>query len=246
MEKKRYAGLDCLRGCVLISMILYHGTWDLVYLFGVDWDWFRTDWTRIWQQSICWTFILLSGFCWHFGRKQWKRGVTVFVAGMLVSVVTKIFMPEGLIIFGVLTLLGSCMLLMILLDKFLKHWNPSFAVIIFFVLFVVTRNVNIGYLGFEGWNWIALPKTWYANWITTYLGFMEPGFYSTDYFSLIPWLFLFVTGYYLKLLFERCLLLDKLEKPRCKYLEWMGRHSLIIYMLHQPVVYCVLYLFHVF
>lgn len=244
MERKRYAGLDCLRGCVLISMILYHTTWDLVYLFGVEWKWFFTGFARVWQQSICWSFILLSGFCWHFGRRRWKRGLTVFTSGIIITIVTMLFMPTEIVMFGVLTLLGSCMLLMIPLDKMLKNWNPVLSVILFFALFVVTRNVNYGYLGFEKWNWISLPKEWYANWATTYLGFMHQGFYSTDYFSLIPWLFLFITGYFLRLLFEKYQLLDKLNAPKCGWLEWLGRHSLVIYMLHQPIVYGILYIIH--
>lgn len=243
MERKRYAGLDCLRGCVLISMILFHATWDLVYLFGVQWSWFHTDFARVWQQSICWTFILLSGFCWHFGKKKWKRGLIVFGAGVIITIVTKLFMPTSIIIFGVLTFLGSSMLLMILLDKILRYIHPIMGGVFFFAFFVVTRNVNAGYLGFEKWNWVALPQVLYANNLTTYLGFMRPGFFSTDYFSIFPWLFLFITGYYLHTAFHKYQLLDTLMKPHCYWLEWLGRHSLIIYMLHQPIVYAALYFF---
>ena len=74
-EKKSRAGrkgqrcraLDWIRGITLVSMILYHGAWDLVYLFGANWDWYRSKGAYVWQQSICWTFILLSGFCWALG-----------------------------------------------------------------------------------------------------------------------------------------------------------------------------------
>ncbi|MBO5087324.1 MAG: DUF1624 domain-containing protein, partial [Lachnospiraceae bacterium] len=146
IEKKRYTGLDCFRGMVLISMVLFHTTWDLVYLFGVEWEWFLTEAARIWQQSICWSFILLSGFCWRFGKQPWKRGLLVFCAGALITIVTKLFMPTEIVFFGVLTLLGSCMILLIPLNKMLKNWNPVLSLILFFVLFVVTRNVNYGYL----------------------------------------------------------------------------------------------------
>ena len=50
-------------------MIAYHACWDLVYLFHADWDWYRGTGAYIWQQSICWTFILLSGFCFSLGRR---------------------------------------------------------------------------------------------------------------------------------------------------------------------------------
>lgn len=241
---KRYAGLDGLRGCVLVSMLLYHGTWDLVYIFGKQWNWFYSGFSHVWQQSICWSFILLSGFCWGLGRNRWKRGVLVFVAGIIITIITKFFMPESIVLFGVLTFLGSSMLLMILLDKGLRHCNPIVGAILFFAIFVVTRNVNYGYLGFEQWNWIELPKELYANWFTTYIGFMQPGFFSSDYFAILPWLFLFVTGYFLRDIFQRYNLLEPFTPSRCKWLEWMGRHSLIIYMLHQPIIYGILYVLH--
>ncbi|MDE7404312.1 MAG: DUF1624 domain-containing protein, partial [Lachnospiraceae bacterium] len=72
VEKKsfRYGVLDGIRGFVVISMILYHACWDLVYIFGKDWSWYRGRGAYIWQQSICWSFILLSGFCWSLGKKH--------------------------------------------------------------------------------------------------------------------------------------------------------------------------------
>ena len=67
--RRRIASLDALRGLTLVSMIAYHACWDLVYLFHADWDWYRGTGAYIWQQSICWTFILLSGFCFSLGRR---------------------------------------------------------------------------------------------------------------------------------------------------------------------------------
>ena len=90
----RYALLDELRGLDLISMMLYHACWDLVYLFHADWDWYRGTGAYIWQQSICWTFILLSGFCFSLGRRPLRRGLTVFGCGWVVTLVTVLFMPE--------------------------------------------------------------------------------------------------------------------------------------------------------
>lgn len=113
----RYALLDELRGLDLISMMLYHGTWDAVYLFGVAVPWYAGTPGRLWQQSICWGFILLSGFCLPMGHHPVKRGAAVFGAGALVTAVTLLFMPENVVLFGVLTLLGSAMILTGLLKK---------------------------------------------------------------------------------------------------------------------------------
>ena len=105
--RRRIASLDALRGLTLVSMIGYHACWDLVYLFHADWDWYRGTGAYIWQQSICWTFILLSGFCFSLGRRPLRRGLTVFGCGWVVTLVTVLFMPEEQIWFGVLTLIGS-------------------------------------------------------------------------------------------------------------------------------------------
>lgn len=107
----RYALLDELRGLDLVSMMLYHACWDMMFLFGIWMDWYAGMPGRLWQQTICWVFILLSGFCAPFGRHMLRRGVTVFAAGALVTAVTLVFMPEGRVIFGVLTFLGTAMLL---------------------------------------------------------------------------------------------------------------------------------------
>lgn len=49
----RYALLDELRGLDLVSMMLYHGCWDLVNLFGIQADWYYSLPGHLWQQTIC-------------------------------------------------------------------------------------------------------------------------------------------------------------------------------------------------
>lgn len=121
----RYALLDELRGLDLVSMMLYHACWDMMFLFGIWMDWYAGMPGRLWQQTICWVFILLSGFCVQLGHHTLRRGAQVFGAGALVTAVTLLFMPEDRVIFGVLTLLGSAMLLTDLLEKPLRRIPPA-------------------------------------------------------------------------------------------------------------------------
>lgn len=243
MSKKRYAMLDILRGLTLISMIAYHTTWDMAYLFDIkgNWAWFESARAYVWQQSICWSFILLSGFCWSLGRKKWKRGLLVLAAGALTSGVTLWLMPDDRIIFGVLTFLGSAMLLLIPLDKLLCKCESVSGLAVSAILFFLTRNINDGELGFGNIHLIDLPEGLYHGWFATYLGFTERGFFSTDYFSLLPWWFLFLVGYFLYGVFRKKNWFGILEKGKCKPLEMLGKHSLLIYMVHQPLVYGVLW-----
>ncbi len=236
----RYRILDALRGINFISMFFYHLCWDLVYLCGKSWDWYQSWPGYVWQQSICWGFILLSGFCWPLGRKRWRRGLTVFGAGALVTAVTLLVMPEQRVLFGVLTLLGSCMLLLIPLEKFLQKLPTGWGMAGSFLLFFLCRDVNRGFLGFEGLKVWELPQGLYRNLGTAFLGFPGEDFWSTDYFSLFPWIFLFLTGYFLgRLIREKQGMLKKGE-PGKNPLEWIGRHSLLLYLLHQPVIYLLL------
>ena len=192
----RYALLDELRGLDLVSMMLYHGCWDLVHLFGIQADWFDSLPGHLWQQSSCWVFILLSGFCVQLRHHTLRRGAQVVGAGALVTAVTLLFMPEDRVVFGVLTLLGSAMLLTGLLEKQLRRVPPAAGFAISAVLFALTRNVSAGYLGFGSLR-LWLPQTLYVNYATAYFGFYPWWFYSTDYFALLPWLFLFWAGYFL-------------------------------------------------
>ena len=281
MNSKRYAIIDNIRGLILISMIIYHIIWDIVYIFEKDWLWFKSDLGFVWQQSICWGFIFLAGFCWQLGRDKLKRGLITFGAGAVVSLVTIIAMPENAVRFGVLTLIGSCTLLMIIFDKAFKKINTigglTAALLVSFAIFTVTRNVNDGNLGFGGLRLIWLPQEWYANLFTAYIGFPTREFVSSDYFAIFPWVFLFQTGYFLYSIIDKKYRINLNNKPSsskkvmknvskakqnndeisveqkqkfvdwvCDFklpvIEWLGRHSLIVYMLHQPVVYGILWL----
>lgn len=223
-------------------MILYHAIWDLVYIFGIEIPWYESDIAYVWQQSICWTFIMLSGFCWSLGRRKLIRALQVLTISILISIFTITFMPANAIHFGVLSAIGSCMLIMIPLDKVFQKFNPYFGLVTCFTLFIVFRNVNSGTIGFGSWNILNLPRKWYANFFTAYIGFPADNFQSTDYFSLIPWIFLYQTGYFLYQIFKKELLLEYLKMPPIQPFSWIGGHSLIIYTLHQPVLYAMLFL----
>lgn len=240
--KKRYFVLDVLRGFALVNMIAYHAMWDMVNMFHVNIPWFRSDFAHLWQQCICWSFILLSGFCWNFGKRKLKNALVTLGASAIITAVTAVFMKNSIILFGVLSLLGSSMLLMLPLDKLLKRLNPFVGFGMFFLLFLATKNISDGFVSIGDKVLFEVPHGLYANYLTAYLGFPYRGFYSADYFPLIPWLFLFVCGYFIYHVFTRLKLMKHLSAFRCRPLEFPGRHSLIIYMAHQPVVYGVLFL----
>ncbi len=236
----RYALLDALRGFSLLSMIVYHATYDLVALYGVRLPWYFDTPGYIWQQSICWVFILLSGISWHFGRSPLKRGLVTSFCGLLITAVTAAFMPAQLIIMGVLSFLGAAALLMIPVNRLLKNVDPRLSAAASAILFFLTRNVSRGGLGFEGIHLARLPDFLYALPGGFILGFPPAEFYSSDYFALLPWFFLFAFGHFLWPCLEGSSRVKAALRLNLPPLGILGRRSLIIYLLHQPAIMLVL------
>ncbi|MCD7837730.1 MAG: DUF1624 domain-containing protein, partial [Clostridiales bacterium] len=91
-----------------------------------------------------------------------------------------------------------------------------------------------------GLGTLALPRALYQNLATAFFGFPPAGFYSADYFPLLPWFFLFCAGYFAhRLWWDRWKELPLLRRG-VPGLSWLGRHSLVGYLLHQPVLYGLL------
>ncbi|MBQ2651790.1 MAG: DUF1624 domain-containing protein [Clostridia bacterium] len=241
MPKPRYSLLDLIRGLALVSMMAYHASWDLVYLFGVDWPWYHSEGAFLWQQATCWTFILLSGFCAPMGRSRYKRGLTVFACGWIITLVMKLFMPATPNLFGILVFLGSAMMIVHALRGVLAKLPPLPGAWLSFLTFIGLRWINRGTIGW-GRLTLTLPEGLYRNDFTAFLGFPHSGFRSTDYFALLPWFFLFLTGYFIYRLAEKKGWLAHLPDLQLPVLNLLGRYSLYVYMAHQPVIYGILWL----
>ena len=238
-SKPRYPLLDQIRGLALLSMMAYHAAWDLVYLFGVEWPWYHSRGAFFWQQATCWTFILLSGFCAPMGRRGYRRGLTVFACGWIISAVMAIFMPDSPNLFGILVFLGSAMMLTTVLRSLLAKIPPIAGMSVSFLTFAVLRPIGRGIIGWGKWK-MAVPKWLYRNNLTAFLGFPHDSFYSTDYFPLLPWIFLFLTGYFFYFIMKEKGRLQHLPRLPLPLVEGLGKASLYVYMAHQPVIYAVL------
>ena len=251
--KTRLDWIDRARGAALCSMLVYHASWDLVWIFHFPWNWYKNSYgAYLWQQTICWSFILLSGYCCHFSRNLVRRGWIVFSLGWLITIATALFMPGNLVLFGVLYLIGAAMIITGLSRAIQRrvtaktglscHIPARLGLIFYFILFLFTRRISSGILG-GGVFSIYLPRILYYNNLTAAFGFPYPGFFSTDYFPIFPWIFLFLTGYFLYDLTaeNNNYNYNKKTPVFLNFLAFMGRHSLLIYILHQPVIYGILW-----
>jgi uncharacterized membrane protein len=208
--------------------------YDLVYLFHWDVSWYGKLPGYLWQQSICCTFIFLSGMCWSLSRCAWKRAAITTFCGVMVTVTTILFVPQERIVFGILTFIGAAMFLMIPLSKLLVRIPPKIGIILSLAAFLLFRDVNTGML----WNF-RLPVFLYQSGLMTFLGFPQSGFYSSDYFSILPWIFLYMAGYHFWQLIAGSSRLERKLPSGLSWLNWLGRHTLFIYMLHQPILMAI-------
>lgn len=238
MPHSRFSLLDALRGLTVLSMVAYHYAFDWFILLGHDSRWRSIPAVHVWQQSICWTFLLLAGVCFHLGRHRWRNGVVISLLGLAVTAVTWLTTPGEAVFWGVLSLHGASLLLTSALDPALRRIPAPAGAAVAFALFALTYDVQIGVLGLPGLTLCHLPQVLYTTRFLSPLGFPGPGFYSSDYFPLLPWWLLYLTGYYLGPLLIN-------HPPKALYrripaLDWVGRHSLLIYLLHQPLAMAVI------
>lgn len=234
---KRIFWVDVLRTLAIINMIIYHACWDAVY-FGIKLPFLNSLKGVIWERYICISFIFLSGFCFYMSKKPILRGLIISLCGIAVSLITKIFTPSEAIIFGILTFIGAAQIIFALCKKLLLKIKPVPAFLLCIVLFAFTYDIGRGYI-----LWVKLPQTLYQNLITAFLGFPPRGFYSSDYFPLLPWIFIFLAGFFFQGIFK---FIKKDVKSNIFTLFFINisKSSLYIYMIHQPIIYGGFYIWH--
>ncbi len=235
-EGKRHEYLiDALRGAAVVSMVIFHFCYDLFVLLGREPTWYERRPVFLWQQSICWSFILISGYVWRWGKRHsLRRGLILNLCGAFITLVTRLTFPEEAVWFGVLTFLGCAVLLLIPLDGLLDRLNPAVGLAGSALLFALLRHLADGWIGL-GTLRLQLPDALYALRLLTPLGLPFPGFRSGDYYPLLPWFCLYLCGYFLQPLLRGSSRWRELAAVKLGALGWIGRRSLWIYLLHQPL-----------
>ena len=231
--QKRIWELDALRGLCILGMVVVHFVYDLVDLYRlVQWQYpplftFVQQWGGV-------LFLLISGICVTLGSRCIRRGLLVFGCGIVVSAVTWGMYRFGfsgksiIIYFGVLHCLGLCMLLWPVFRK-LPHWALAM--------------IGLALVGTGFYLQTLEPVS--TQWLMPF-GLPWKGFASSDYFPLLPYLGFFLLGSALgKSVYrnkESLLPNVNTRNPIVRFLLLCGKHSLWIYLLHQPLLSGIFYL----
>lgn len=233
----RFIELDILRGFAITFMVFLHLLWDLDY-YGV---YPLNKQIYQFQAIVPIMFFILVGMCLavSFNKKpslpikeqnKYKqhlilRGLKIFSLGMIITTVTLIFMPNRPIIFGVLHCIGLSIILSVPFLKF-KSYNILFAAIIILAGFIVG-----GYA-------IESPTAFHLAFGLHQTNMAE---HTIDYFPLLPWFGATLLGitfgnWFYKDNKRRFEIPDVSNYIPVSLFSWLGKHSLAIYLLHQPVI----------
>lgn len=245
VSRYRAFELDALRGLALVMMVLHHFIYDLRYIMGLDvFAWQETWWfENLLRPTFLNVFIVVSGICCTFSRSNTKRGLRLLAVSLLftvVSIVISIFSGyDFYILFNVLHLLAVGTLLYSGLTVGERRRGQKL---------VYTDVILLALAALLLWLGSLLPH-WSGNgsyWLLP-LGILPANAIGmADYLPLIPWLGFFLVG----ALIGRFVYADRQTAfPRVpgwfftitRPFGFFGRHSLLVYALHQPVLLAVLF-----
>lgn len=224
MHKKsesRVEIIDALRGLSILLMVVYHLCVDFVMYNVIPGGLLYNPFVDSLEFFFACIFILVSGISSRFSHNNLRRGFIILGAGMIVTLATYIFDPSFYVKFGILHFLGCATLIYVAAKPLIDKISLRAQMIAFFVAFLALQpllnmSFNINYLWILG----IQPKT---------------GVVSSDYFPILPFLFLYLfgtaVGYYIK---ERRFP-AWFYRFSCSPLSFAGRNTILIYLLHQPV-----------
>jgi len=228
--KRRIPLVDVLRGVALVAMAVYHSVWDLAFFDLADfgptekpfWIWFA--------RATAGSFLMLVGaglYLGHGDGVKWRpflrRLAVIAAAALAISLASWFTDPDGVILFGILHCIAVSSVIGLL---FLRVPAPIVIALALACLAAPSALTSPAFNGL-GWLWLGLASDPRA---------------SNDYNPLLPWFGMVLLGIAVARLIPR----DKWPgwQPHdlvTHILALIGRHSLLFYLVHQPVLLGILY-----
>lgn len=233
-DENRLQKVDIFRGLALVGMVIYHFSWDLSYFSYIPPELPASGVLRILARLVAFCFLFTAGFSLylaHAKKLRWHayfhRLLIIILAACLVSLVSYFAMPQGFIYFGILHEIALTSIIALLFLHTPIFLNLIAIVTVFLAPYAFTSDIfNAPYL-----LWIGLST------------FPRPSF---DYVPVFPWFsagLIGLTTARVVDLFHGMSALKQGIRPHFldTILQLMGRHSLIFYLVHQPVLLTILY-----
>ena len=216
---KRNVTVDLIRTLAIVLMVIFHFIYDLRSFGYVAWD--IPDgpgWKQFRYLILTLFFICVGiGLVYAHGkmirwRSFWRRFFQLVLAPPLVTAISLLMFPKNWIYFGVLHFILVASLVSLPLVYF-----PKLALLLGLAL-ITSFNLS----------WLQ------SSWPFIYVGQWLPG-YANDFVPIIPWLALVWIGIFLGR--SEWLARDPLSFVKLKkWQAWPGQHSLLVYLIHQPIL----------
>jgi uncharacterized membrane protein len=235
----RIGALDMARTLALVCMAVFHFTVDLEMFSYIPQGTTTSGGWAVFARLIAGSFIFLAGvslFLAHGGGVRWlaagKRLLKIAMAAALVTLATRLALPQGVIFYGIL--------------------HSIFVSSLIGLLFLRTHEAVTIAVAAAVW---ALPyvyrsEVFDAPWLV-WTGLAERVPFTMDFEPLFPWLAPLLFGVAFAKLAARSGLWDRLRSRPASgrlaaWLGWPGQHSLAVYLIHQPVLIAVVYVYTVY
>lgn len=221
--KTRILEIDFFRGLAVIGMVIFHFLFILDFYDIRQTDLFEGGWD-IFGQFIRFTFLLLVGISITFSRSNLKRSFIVLGAALIITLATYLAWPDLYIRFGILHFIAASIFLLSPLRKY-PYISLAIAMIAIFITYFLSNVPST-----------SLPLI--------ILGFKPLNFSSLDYFPIFPWITLPAFGIFLGNTVyknKRPLISNEIfDRKIFAPLYFLGRHGLVVYMLHVPLIFAIL------
>lgn len=235
IDKPRLEAIDVARGLALVAMAIYHFAWDLEFFGHVPHAMTAQGGWKLFARCIASSFLFLVGvslFLGHAKGIRWRpflrRFVMVAGAAAAISLVTWLAVPGGFIFFGILHQIALASMLGL---AFLRL--PSIVTIVVAVAVLAAPHfLRSTFFDHPAWWWVGLSS-------------VNPR--SNDYVPLFPWFAAVLFGIATARIATHVGLFERMASWRMpnwsRPLQFAGRHSLAVYLIHQPVLISLLWLF---
>ncbi len=219
-KTNRINELDILRGLAVIAMVIYHYFFILEYFQYGDYDMFH-GWLNYTARFAQYSFLGLVGITLAISKKttkqQWLRSLKLIPFAFMVTLATAIFAPAVYVKFGILHHIAVSIFLLAPISK-----KPKLAL----ALGVIALILGDFLRSFAS-----------ASWPLIFLGTGSKNFYALDHFAIFPWIGVTLIGIFIGGTFYK----KKKGKINLEIppLTLIGRHSLLVYMIHVPILLAI-------
>jgi len=236
-RKKRIDIIDAARGFAVVLMVIHHALYNAwVFLEAPKWVYSNPVFSVL-HVIFVGLFVFVSGISSRFSSGNTERGCKVFVLAMVVTYVTlRMDMP---IYFGILHLLAVFMIFYGLTRKMWDKINKTAAPIIYIMLIIIS-SIFMAVLApaMESTSQIP-PDNLVLRDLYSVLGWWQRSLNNHDHQSILPYIFVFLLGTWAGGYIREEKLPKRFYEMKVPVFSLIGRNALLIYMVHQPVLYAI-------